>query len=154
MAHHAHHAFRTATDPHPDRQAPRPKRRIRSVHQRAAGLLLTKPPPFREQAGRKRSSFSLQTTDRIGQRHVEQRIAFRNEPRPRITSARPFDTAFSVENRWKTRTGSSDDSTVTAVPRWMRLVRLAIAVTVSISGGGDREIGAVVFAQPMKSTPV
>ena len=28
-----------------------------------------------------------------------------NEPRPRITSARPFDSALSVENRWNTRTG-------------------------------------------------
>ncbi len=26
-----------------------------------------------------------------------------NEPRPRITSARPFEMASSVEKRWKTR---------------------------------------------------
>jgi hypothetical protein len=50
-----------------------------------------------------------------------------NEPRPRITSARPFDNASTVENRWKTRTGSSVLSTVTADPRRMREVRLAIA---------------------------
>jgi hypothetical protein len=31
-----------------------------------------------------------------------------------MTSARPFEIALSVEKRWKTRTGSSDLSTVTA----------------------------------------
>ena len=45
------------------------------------------------------------------------------EPRPRITSARPFEAALSVEKRWNTRIGSSDDSTVTAEPSQMRLVR-------------------------------
>ena len=40
-----------------------------------------------------------------------------NDPRPTITSARPFDSAFSVENRWYTRIGSSELSTVTADPR-------------------------------------
>jgi hypothetical protein len=44
-----------------------------------------------------------------------------------MTSARPPDTASSVEKRWNTRTGSSVDSTVTAVPRRMRRVRPAMA---------------------------
>ena len=44
-----------------------------------------------------------------------------NEPRPRMTSARPFDTASSVAKRSKTRTGSSELSTVTAVPSRMRV---------------------------------
>ena len=42
------------------------------------------------------------------------------EPRPRITSARPLETASSVEKRSKTRTGSSELSTVTADPSRMR----------------------------------
>ena len=44
-----------------------------------------------------------------------------------MTSARPFEIALSVENRWKTRTGSSVLSTVTAEPSQMRDVRPAIA---------------------------
>src|ERR1700720_3476549 len=36
------------------------------------------------------------------------------DPRPRMTSARPPEIAFSVEYRWNTRTGSSELRTVTA----------------------------------------
>ena len=68
-----------------------------------------------------------------------------NEPRPRMTSARPFETASSVAKRWKTRTGSSLESTVTAEPRRMRSVRAAMAAS-TISGARDREVGAVVLA--------
>jgi hypothetical protein len=50
-----------------------------------------------------------------------------NEPRPRITSARPFEAASTVANRWNTRIGSSELSTVTDEPSRMRLVREAIA---------------------------
>ena len=50
-----------------------------------------------------------------------------NDPRPRITSARPFETAFRVEKRWKTRTGSSVLRTVTAEPSRIRSVFPAIA---------------------------
>ena len=60
-----------------------------------------------------------------------------NDPRPRMTSARPFEMASSVENRWKTRTGSSELSTVTAEPRWMRSVRPAMAA--STTSGADTE---------------
>ena len=56
-----------------------------------------------------------------------------NDPRPRMTSARPADTASSVANRSYTRTGSSLDSTVTAVPRWIFSVRAAAAAS-TISG--------------------
>ena len=49
-----------------------------------------------------------------------------------MTSARPFESASTVEKRWKTRIGSSELSTVTAEPRRMRLVRVAMpARTVS-----------------------
>ena len=40
-----------------------------------------------------------------------------NDPRPTMTSARPFDRAFTVEKRSNTRTGSSVLSTVTDDPR-------------------------------------
>ncbi len=67
-----------------------------------------------------------------------------NDPRPRMTSARPPDTAFSVENRWNTRTGSSVDSTVTAVPRRMRFGPPAIAAS-TISGEEIAKSGRVMF---------
>ena len=68
-----------------------------------------------------------------------------NEPRPRITSARPFETASRVANRWKTRTGSSELSTVTAEPSRIRSVRPAMAASTT-SGADDREVVAVVLA--------
>ena len=55
------------------------------------------------------------------------------EPRPRITSARPFEIASMVAKRWNTRMGSSLDSTVTADPTRMRSVLAAIAVR-TVSG--------------------
>ena len=51
------------------------------------------------------------------------------EPRPSVTSARPFEAALSVENRSNTRIGSSEESTVTAEPSRIRLVRPAIAAS-------------------------
>ena len=60
-----------------------------------------------------------------------------NEPRPTITSARPLEIAFSVENRWKTRTGSSELRTVTEEPRWI-LVDLA-AMAASTTSGAEIE---------------
>ncbi len=52
-----------------------------------------------------------------------------NDPRPRMTSARPFETASSVAKRWNTRTGSSELRTVTADPRRMREVVAAMAAS-------------------------
>ena len=63
------------------------------------------------------------------------------DPRPRMTSARPQESAFSVEYRWNTRTGSSELSTVTAEPRRMRSVRAAIAAsTMSPAGIGKYSV--------------
>src|SRR5262249_14633525 len=45
-----------------------------------------------------------------------------NEPRPAMISARPPDRRSSVAKSWKTRTGSSELSTVTALVSRMRLV--------------------------------
>ena len=57
------------------------------------------------------------------------------DPRPRMTSARPPEIAFSVEYRWNTRTGSSELSTVTAEPRRIRSVRAAIAASTTSPAG-------------------
>ena len=62
-----------------------------------------------------------------------------NEPRLRITSARPPDTASSVEKRWNTRTGSSELRTVTAEPSLIRRVCPAILELAS-----DDDIAAFV----------
>ncbi len=56
-----------------------------------------------------------------------------NDPRPATISARPFETASRVAKRSKTRTGSSELSTVTAEPKRIRSVRPAIAAS-TISG--------------------
>ena len=49
------------------------------------------------------------------------------EPRPAMISARPLDRRSSVANCWKTRTGSSEESTVTALVSLMLFVRSAAA---------------------------
>ena len=51
------------------------------------------------------------------------------EPRPTRISARPPDSRSSVAKSWNTRTGSSDDRTVTALVRRMRSVRAAAAAS-------------------------
>ena len=58
-----------------------------------------------------------------------------NEPLPRITSARPSETASSVEKRWKTRTGSSELRTVTAEPS--RILRVCPATAASTTSGAE-----------------
>ena len=68
-----------------------------------------------------------------------------NDPRPRITSARPFESALSVENRWKTRTASSVLSTVTAEPRTIRSGSAGDRGEHDL-GRGDREVAAMVLA--------
>ena len=68
-----------------------------------------------------------------------------NEPRPAMISARPPESRSSSANCWKTRTGSSELSTVTALERRMRSVRAAIAASAT-AGRGDEEVGAVVLA--------
>ena len=52
-----------------------------------------------------------------------------NEPRPAMTSARPCESRSSVANCWKTRTGSSEESTVTALVSRMSRVRTAAAAS-------------------------
>src|SRR6188472_3512632 len=51
------------------------------------------------------------------------------DPRPTMISARPPETRSSVENSWKTRIGSSELRTVTALVSRMRCVRAATAAS-------------------------
>jgi hypothetical protein len=51
------------------------------------------------------------------------------EPRPAMISARPPEIRSRVENCWNTRTGSSDDSTLTALVSLIRFVRSAAAAS-------------------------
>jgi hypothetical protein len=51
------------------------------------------------------------------------------EPRPAMISARPSDSRSTSANSWKTRTGSSELRTVTALVRRMRSVRAAAAAS-------------------------
>ena len=50
-----------------------------------------------------------------------------NEPRPAMISARPPESRSTVAKSWKTRTGSSELSTVTALDSRMRSVFTAAA---------------------------
>src|ERR1700733_10633155 len=50
-----------------------------------------------------------------------------NEPRPAMISARPPEIRSTSAKRWKTRTGSSELSTVTALESLIRSVTAAIA---------------------------
>ena len=58
-----------------------------------------------------------------------------NEPRPAMISARPPDSRSIVAKSWNTRTGSSDESTVTALVSRIRSVRAAAAP--STTAGDD-----------------
>ena len=74
------------------------------------------------------------------------------EPRPAMISARPPEIRSSVENCWNTRTGSSEDSTLTALVSLMRLVRSAAAA--SATAGADASIvRAVMLAKPEDVEP-
>ncbi len=68
-----------------------------------------------------------------------------NEPRPAMISARPPESRSSVAKSWKTRTGSSELSTLTALVSRMRFVRSARGGEHD-GGRGDDEVGAVVLA--------
>ena len=63
------------------------------------------------------------------------------EPRPAMISARPPEMRSTVANCWKTRTGSSDESTVTALETYLRgddRPRRADAPALLISSTGKR----------------
>ena len=56
-----------------------------------------------------------------------------NDPRPTISSARPLETRSRVTKLWRTRTGSAELSTVTALESLIEFVLPAIAAR-TISG--------------------
>ena len=58
-----------------------------------------------------------------------------NEPRPAMISARPSLRLSSVANCWKTRIGSSELSTVTALVNRMR--RVCVAAAASATAGAE-----------------
>ena len=74
------------------------------------------------------------------------------EPRPAMISARPLDSRSSVANCWNTRTGSSDESTVTA------LVSLMLLRAFGRRGKDHRRrrggvVGPVMLAEPEHVEP-
>ena len=58
-----------------------------------------------------------------------------NEPRPAMISARPPEIRSSVANSWKTRTGSSEERTLTALVR--RIVFVRVAAAASTTAGAE-----------------
>ena len=52
-----------------------------------------------------------------------------NDPRPAMISARPPESRSTVENSWKTRTGSSELRTLTALVRRICFVRCDAAAS-------------------------
>ncbi len=75
-----------------------------------------------------------------------------NEPRPAMISARPPESRSRVENSWKTRTGSSDDSTLTALVSRMRAVRSAAAASTT-AGAETAKSGRWCSPTPNTSRP-
>src|ERR1700710_2946159 len=60
------------------------------------------------------------------------------EPRPAMISARPPESRSSVAKSWKTRTGSSELSTETALVRRIRSVRSAPAASATAGAGAAK----------------
>lgn len=54
-----------------------------------------------------------------------------DDPRPAVISTRPPETASAVANCWNTRTGSSVLSTLTELPRRIRVVAPAAAAIIA-----------------------
>ena len=80
------------------------------------------------------------------------------EPLARITSARPLESASTVANRWKTRTGSSELSTVTPDPSRMREVTtdgIWMGNELALNRGASRhvvEADVLVFFEPLSAS--
>ncbi len=75
-----------------------------------------------------------------------------NEPRPTMISARPPETRSSVANSSKTRTGSSELRTETALVRRIREVRAAIAASTT-AGADTAKSGRWCSPTPKTSSP-
>ena len=75
-----------------------------------------------------------------------------NEPRPTIISARPPERRSSVANCWKSRIGTAELSTVTALVSRMRLVRTAAAASTT-AGAETAYSGRWCSPTPKTSRP-
>ena len=75
-----------------------------------------------------------------------------NEPRPAMISARPPEIRSTVANSWKTRTGSSELSTLTALVSLIRLVRAAAAASTT-AGAETTKSGRWCSPTPKTSSP-
>ena len=69
-----------------------------------------------------------------------------------MTSARPLESASTVAKRWKTRTGSSELSTVTPEASRIREVRVAMPAS-TVSGVEIEYSGRWCSPSAMTSTP-
>ena len=75
-----------------------------------------------------------------------------NEPRPAMISARPPESRSSVAKSWKTRTGSSELRTDTALVSRMRFVRSAAAPSTT-AGEETAKSGRWCSPTPKTSSP-
>ena len=75
-----------------------------------------------------------------------------NEPRPAMISALPPRSRSSVAKSWNTRTGSSELSTLTALVRRMRRVRVAAAASTT-AGDETAKSGRWCSPTPKTSSP-
>lgn len=75
-----------------------------------------------------------------------------DEPRPATAPTRPGAMAAAVASCWKTRSGSSVDSTVTVVPRPIRSIWAAAAVTREVGEDNGMD-GVWCSPKPKKSNP-
>ena len=75
-----------------------------------------------------------------------------NDPRPAMISARPALSRSSVAKSWKTRIGSSELSTLTALVRRMRDVRSAPAARTT-AGADTAKSGRWCSPTPKTSRP-
>ena len=75
-----------------------------------------------------------------------------NEPRPAMISARPPESRSSVAKSWNTRTGSSEEMTLTALVRRIRSVRAAAAASTT-AGAETAKSGRWCSPTPKTSRP-
>ncbi len=75
-----------------------------------------------------------------------------NEPRPAMISARPPEIRSSVAKSWKTRTGSSELRTLTALVRRILEVRAAAAASTT-AGAETVNSGRWCSPTPKTSSP-
>jgi len=71
------------------------------------------------------------------------------EPRPTMISARPPEIRSRVAKSWKTRTGSSELRTVTALVRRIRRVRAAAAASTT---AGEETVYSGRWCSPTPKT--